>query len=901
MPPISEKRSPPILKDNIKENLSNSQALCEKLNGRVPDLHEYRESWLQEIELCKDQVRTQMLTQHNHLHTPEGCQYDGVKSSIEELKRRIRTRSESDSNETNKNRSSEDETTLPLQISSTVTNGLALPPSVKNPPLDSLVVENKSTRITSQTQLIFPTSSSTFNSCALPLNGFEFKGIVSETIEKSDGILNGVESTEKLEIDSSRMETSKHDANSTSSSPTNLKTDIPSVSNKSENEGSDLEDEEEFDEFSLPDGSNLSDSDDEYTGHVYLNTSDCKLDTYTDATSLPSSESNYFTPSSPFSPSLFPNVPAYLTFSSHAEKGPPVPPEVHRLLKWKLTSIMPKVVRRVVANSGFRLIKKTNDWMGTWEKHMKSPGFRVLRSYQKYNHLPGSFKIGRKDSVWRNLKSHMGKHGKKEFGFMQKTYILPQDLASLKTDWPKYSVQNTKWIIKPPASARGTGIKIVNRWTQIPKNMPLIVQKYIERPLLINGSKFDLRLYVIVTSVNPLRVYIHTDGLARFASVRYSDKLDTLDDRCMHLTNYSINKFSESYAINEDVNACQGHKWTLRSLWTHFREQGINTKRLWGKIRNIILRTLLAGESGLNRMFKTNVRSRYNCFELFGFDILLDEQLTPWLLEVNISPSLHSDQPLDLHVKGPLIQSVLNTAMYQVPPKLSQEKESEIAQMFNLPGKICLDKRLHITQLSSEEIKKHNYFTSANVENREDYLERILEDLTSDDIRCLVLSEDEFARSSPLERIFPGPCSYAFLPYIDFPRYYNRLLDAWEYKYGKNRQAGIERLQKLCEAGVHLQVAPGAVKEPSVDPQPPKTTAHSCEKEQQTTGAEICNNLDDPTFFEKEIESDEDISKKVTQTTLNGVINTCICDEKSVSNDIVMEHIQSTSILVETK
>lgn len=57
---------------------------------------------------------------------------------------------------------------------------------------------------------------------------------------------------------------------------------------------------------------------------------------------------------------------------------------------------------------------------------------------------------------------------------------------------------------------------------------------------------------------------------------------------------------------------------------------------------------------------------------------------------------------------------------FQVPPKLSQEKESEIAQMFNLPGKICLDKRLHITQLSSEEIKKHNYFTSANVENRED-------------------------------------------------------------------------------------------------------------------------------------------------------------------------------------
>ncbi|KAG4068741.1 hypothetical protein HA402_002432 [Bradysia odoriphaga] len=105
--------------------------------------------------------------------------------------------------------------------------------------------------------------------------------------------------------------------------------------------------------------------------------------------------------------------------------------------------------------------------------------------------------------------------------------------------WPAYSHRNCKSIIKSPASARVTGIKVVNQWSQIPKLKPLIVQRYIDRPLLIAERKFDLRLYVLVTPINPLRVYMHTDGLARFVSVKYSAKSDMLNHRHMHLTNYS--------------------------------------------------------------------------------------------------------------------------------------------------------------------------------------------------------------------------------------------------------------------------------------------------------------------------------------------------------------------------
>lgn len=122
-------------------------------------------------------------------------------------------------------------------------------------------------------------------------------------------------------------------------------------------------------------------------------------------------------------------------------------------------------------------LTETNDWMGVWGKHMKSPCFKTLRSYQKINHIPGTFQIGRKDRVWRNLQTQMQRHGKKEFGFMPRTYIIPNDLRLLRKVWPRYSQHNVKWIIKPPASARGTGIKVVNRWSQIPKRKPLIVQR----------------------------------------------------------------------------------------------------------------------------------------------------------------------------------------------------------------------------------------------------------------------------------------------------------------------------------------------------------------------------------------------------------------------------------------
>ena len=77
------------------------------------------------------------------------------------------------------------------------------------------------------------------------------------------------------------------------------------------------------------------------------------------------------------------------------------------------------------------------------------------------------------------------------------------------------------WIVKPSGSAQGKGIFITKDIDEIPSRVSLVASHYINNPLLIDGLKFDLRIYVAITSINPLRIYVYDEGLVRFATCKY--------------------------------------------------------------------------------------------------------------------------------------------------------------------------------------------------------------------------------------------------------------------------------------------------------------------------------------------------------------------------------------------
>jgi len=364
--------------------------------------------------------------------------------------------------------------------------------------------------------------------------------------------------------------------------------------------------------------------------------------------------------------------------------------------------------------------------------------------------------------------------------------------------------------VKPPALARGEGIKVINKWSQIPPARPLVVQRYVARPYLINETKFDLRLYVLVTSVNPLRIYLYDDGLVRFASNKYTNESSKVHDVFTHLTNYSINKKSASYLSNEEAQEAQGHKWTLKTLWRHFDAEGIDHSEIWEKIKDLMIKTVISAESSMVNLFQNNVASRYSCFELFGFDILLDSRLKPWLIEVNISPSLHSASSLDLDVKSPLATEVFNMARYHIPNRLRAKEQAEIAEKMGYGNitNLCFDRRLYIKEISkAERSKQESFLQVAAAEESSLPPMGMLDHLTPDDCRQLVLSEDELATSQRFTRIFPTEQTHTYHKFLEKPRYYNLLLSAWEQRYsGINREAGRSLLEELCLAKHHLKV-----------------------------------------------------------------------------------------------
>ncbi|CAM9199248.1 unnamed protein product [Chrysoparadoxa australica] len=393
-------------------------------------------------------------------------------------------------------------------------------------------------------------------------------------------------------------------------------------------------------------------------------------------------------------PTVFFDYPKELNMTRAAE-GSVTEPLGPRKLRFK-TYWERNSVKNAFLGAGFIRTKSASSWTACWGKHPSPEGFRALNRFQKVNHFPGSWCIGRKDRLMRTLfkmkRLHWPSHSQGEenpFDFLPEGYMLPAD----KRQWLKAADADPRalWITKPPASSCGRGIKIVPRGgaSNVKGSKKAIVQRYVHNPMLINHRKFDLRLYVLVTSMEPLRVYLFEEGLVRFSSKPYT--LKNLKSNFIHLTNYSINKKAKSYNCTEsmdpdnpDLNA---NKWALSVFWKYLQRTYGEAKANAVKraISDIIVKTIIAADAEMTVGVQQQVKHRGSCFELFGFDVLLDDRLKPWLLEVNVSPSLFGGSALDKRIKGTLMTDIFHLVGFR-PFDAAALVREERRQRKSVPG-----------------------------------------------------------------------------------------------------------------------------------------------------------------------------------------------------------------------
>lgn len=333
-------------------------------------------------------------------------------------------------------------------------------------------------------------------------------------------------------------------------------------------------------------------------------------------------------------------------------------------LVFRLCQKSPDILREVCLERGWEEYNEDGgEADGDWNLWWKTQGFTScefehcrpsLRPWQRLNHFPKSANITKKDGLARNLRRMRTSYGGSMFEFFPLTFILPNEYKKFVAEFSKQDgggQQSNYWICKPTEQSCGRGIFIFQDLHDLTYDCAVVVQKYIIKPYLISGYKFDLRLYAIVTSFHPFQLYIYHEGLVRFSTEKFD--LSSLDNRFSHLTNTSINKTGPQY-LAEKESIGIGCKWTLSKLRHYLHKHSIDDRLLWHRITSIIIITLLSQVQEIPS-------DRSNCFELFGFDVLIDEKLKPWLLEVNFSPALGNDCTQDEIVKKPLLNDILES------------------------------------------------------------------------------------------------------------------------------------------------------------------------------------------------------------------------------------------------
>jgi hypothetical protein len=298
--------------------------------------------------------------------------------------------------------------------------------------------------------------------------------------------------------------------------------------------------------------------------------------------------------------------------------------------------------------------------------------------------VPGMSEASNKCALAKNL-SRLSSISGEAFPFTPQTWNLPEDADALSAD-----DGSGLFIIKPDCGSKGQGIMLcrggretADLWQAQPKDPEdkssgkCVVQRYIEDPMLIDGRKFDCRLYVLVSGVAPaLRAHVYNEGLVRMCTVPYAAPTEeNFANSKMHLTNIAVNE--EFLGDAEDTADC-------KMLLSEFLASGLVAPTdFWRQIHGLLAPTLAAMQPELALQYDScfpglaDAGAPSACYQTIGLDVMLDAQGACSLLEVNAHPSFATPTEQDRLIKIPAMAG----SLLIVEREILEPREAERARL----------------------------------------------------------------------------------------------------------------------------------------------------------------------------------------------------------------------------
>ena len=287
----------------------------------------------------------------------------------------------------------------------------------------------------------------------------------------------------------------------------------------------------------------------------------------------------------------------------------------------------------------------------------------IMNKYQKINKFFSYEEYTTKSLLYINYKIYKNKYPS-DYNYMLESYSYPEEKDIIETKFKNYTFKNKKkdiWMVKPNIGLGGFNISILNNFSSI-KFKHYIITKYLENPYLIRGFKFDIRFHGLISTIKPLKLYLYKEGFVRLATEKHNFSSSLPLNKYAFLTNLYTNRLNKNkyiYPVNssniEDTNL-----WNLNTFSNYCERNAINYTKIFNEVADIFIKSIISVRKKIIDDCMKNNMEFSNFYHLIGFDIILDDNLKPYLLEMNRFCGFRDDNDAEKYYVYNIFADTLN-------------------------------------------------------------------------------------------------------------------------------------------------------------------------------------------------------------------------------------------------